>query len=275
MSDVPTNPVAWLLGLLDAAGSGPVGKGATVRQCPAHPDESPSMSVGQGSDGRALIKCHGGCDWRAILAALTLPPRYLREPPPVAPADYAQAFITVSFPPLTTRAGRGPRACGYRLDAIHDYGPDHRVLRYRKGAKKEMYWETLRDGSWLPGLFGTKTSELPLYREPDVRKAVALGEPVLLVESESSVDALEGFYATTWAGGANAVQIGRLTAVAGGYPHLVVIPDNDPAGLACLATLEAAGLAPNVVFPAEGEDARDLHARVGSDQLAALIEETP
>lgn len=270
MSGETSPAVAWVLGLLDAVGSGPTGK--TVRQCPAHDDAHPSLSIGQGDDGHALIKCHAGCEWRAILAALTLPSRYLYEPPPVDPAAYAHAFVPpIAFPPLSARTGRSQQTRGYRLDAIHEYGPDHRVLRYRKGTKKEMHWETFRDGAWIPGLLGTPTSELPLYRQPDVRQGIAAGEAIALVESESSVDALRGWYATTWAGGASSVQIGRLTAVLGGYPNLIVIPDNDTAGLACLAVLTEHDLAPNVLLPAEGEDARDLHDRVGPDRFRELV----
>jgi hypothetical protein len=262
--------VAWFLGLLDAVGSHPLG--AIGRQCPAHRDAAPSLSIGQGADGKVLLRCHAGCAWSAVLAALSLPAAYLYQPPPVEPAAYVRAFVpSLTFPPLATRPGRSPQAAGYRLAAIHDYGPEHRVLRWRKGTKKHLSWETLRGGCWLPGLFGTPTSALPLYCEPDVRKAVVLGEPVLLVESESSVDALSGWYATTWAGGASSVQISRLTQIIGGYPHLVVIPDNDPAGLACLATLQARRLAPHVLLPAAGEDARDLYGRVGTAAFTGMI----
>jgi DNA primase len=110
-----------------------------------------------------------------------------------------------------------------------------------------------------------------LYREGDVRKAIALGEVVLLVESESSVDALTGHYATTWPGGASSVQIGRLTSVLGGYERLVVIPDVDPAGLAALDTLRAAGRAPHVIIAGPGEDARDLLSRVGRAEFELLV----
>jgi hypothetical protein len=55
---------------------------------------------------------------------------------------------------------------------------------------------------------------------------------------------------------------------------LIVIPDNDPAGLACLASLKAAGLAHRVLLPAPGEDARELHRRVGADQFTTLLQET-
>ena len=39
--------------------------------CPAHDDQHQSLSV-RHRDGRWLIKCHAGCNWREIIAALDL-----------------------------------------------------------------------------------------------------------------------------------------------------------------------------------------------------------
>jgi hypothetical protein len=41
----------------------------TVR-CPAHNDDNPSLSIREGADGKVLVKCHAGCDQRAIITAL-------------------------------------------------------------------------------------------------------------------------------------------------------------------------------------------------------------
>jgi hypothetical protein len=40
--------------------------------CPAHRDQHPSLSVGTGNDGRALVYCHAGCDVRVVVAAVGL-----------------------------------------------------------------------------------------------------------------------------------------------------------------------------------------------------------
>src|SRR5690242_6321372 len=40
--------------------------------CPAHEDREPSLSLAEGSDGRALLTCHRGCPVDAIAAALGL-----------------------------------------------------------------------------------------------------------------------------------------------------------------------------------------------------------
>jgi putative DNA primase/helicase len=53
--------------LKDASRSG---DGWTAR-CPAHDDRHNSLSVHH-RDGCWLLKCHAGCDWRAIVAALVL-----------------------------------------------------------------------------------------------------------------------------------------------------------------------------------------------------------
>ena len=49
----------------------PARKGWSVR-CPAHDDRRPSLSIAEGDDGRALVRCHTGCTVGAICAALGL-----------------------------------------------------------------------------------------------------------------------------------------------------------------------------------------------------------
>jgi hypothetical protein len=41
-----------------------------IAKCPAHEDHKPSLSISEGADGRALVKCHAGCRLDAVLAAL-------------------------------------------------------------------------------------------------------------------------------------------------------------------------------------------------------------
>jgi hypothetical protein len=66
-------PVENLVERLHAKHSG---KG-WIAKCPAHDDRKPSLSINEGADGRALIKCHAGCDNTAILASLGMKPRDL------------------------------------------------------------------------------------------------------------------------------------------------------------------------------------------------------
>lgn len=48
------------------------GEGGWTARCPAHPDREASLSVGQGDDGRVLLKCFAGCSAEEIVAAIGL-----------------------------------------------------------------------------------------------------------------------------------------------------------------------------------------------------------
>jgi len=39
-------------------------------RCPAHDDRNPSLSIGTGDDGRALVTCHAGCATADVLSAI-------------------------------------------------------------------------------------------------------------------------------------------------------------------------------------------------------------
>jgi hypothetical protein len=268
---IDTTAYEWFSELLDIIGSRPVR--GRPRQCPAHDDPSPSLAVNAGSDGRVLVKCYAGCSLGDILTALHCTPSRLNRPAPISPAKYIIAVkLNISFPAMTLRQGH-PSSRGSRLEAIHEYGGGQWLLeRWRSpGGQKDLLWETVRNGQRIPGLLGVPLHRLPLYRESEVRQGVALGDPVLVVESESSVDALKGWFATTWAGGASAVNVRRLRDVLGGYDRIVVIPDNDVAGLRVRDTLTAVGLAPHVVLPDPDEDARDLYRRLGARKFTDVV----
>jgi len=241
------------------------------RQCPAHQDAAPSLSVAAGDGGQVLLHCHAGCTLDEILRALHIADRHLFTPSPLTPADHVAILgLALEFP--TLRHADHGRGHGRKpLVAVHNYG-DFQLLRYRHPSTgaKDLSWER-RDahGVWIPGLGGTSLAELPLYQERQVRMAVAAGEVVIVVESESSVDALThaGAYATTWAGGASTPQLHRLVEVLADSSVLVV-PDRDPAGLRCgeqvADALRASGAQVGVLLPdEEGDDARDLLNRHG------------
>jgi putative DNA primase/helicase len=45
--------------------------GATwMARCPAHDDREPSLSISSRRDGKILVRCHAGCDQRAVIAIL-------------------------------------------------------------------------------------------------------------------------------------------------------------------------------------------------------------
>lgn len=267
----------WLTGLLDAIGSQPV-DGRNPRQCPAHNDPSPSLSVGAGNGGRALVFCHAGCSLQNIARALRIPTGWLVHPPSMSPAEHvSRRALAVRFPPVEHQGH--PATRGMRLEAMHPYGR-HRLLRWRHPVTraKDIGWETLdAAGAWIPGLLGTHTRDLPLYREANIRAAVSMGAPVYIVESESSVDAFMEYAlpATTWAGGASVPNLHRLREVLRDG-HVVSVPDNDPPGLECARRVRAAldGHAASFreVLPPHDQDARDLLDAHGPDALEEVDE---
>jgi hypothetical protein len=55
--------------ILRALGGRAHGRGSLCC-CPAHADRDPSLSVSEGRDGRLLLHCFAGCDFRDVLASL-------------------------------------------------------------------------------------------------------------------------------------------------------------------------------------------------------------
>jgi hypothetical protein len=267
--------VSWFTGVLGALGSQHSGR---KWQCPGHAlagEHSLALVVTASDDGRLLLFCHAGCGWRDIFRALRLPPSALTSPPPVEPARYATVYLRgVTFPP--PRYVGSPAERGFRFEAEHPYGDPTPVawkvrLRHPSGAK-EITWESLNPKlERVPGLLGRRQADLPMYRISDVRIAVAAGETVLLVESESSVDTLvkAGWYATTWAGGAADPPLEQIRDLLGEHREVVLIPDHDDAGLACAAKL--APVVPRRLLGEPSEDARDLLARLGPDGFRKAV----
>jgi hypothetical protein len=272
-----TDPARWVRDLLQALGSARHGK---KLQCPAHGltgEHTVSLSVETGDHGRCLIYCHAGCTWRDVLRALKLPPSALTVRPPTPPARHARAYLPrIAFPPPKAGGGSAPER-GFRFESEHPYGDDVWLVRLRHpSGAKEITWESRNPhGERVPGLLGRRTRDLPLYREREVRMAVAAYETVVVVESESSVDALRkaGLYACTWAGGAGAPNTDRLAGVLAHAENVVIVPDMDAAGIECLAKIRPVLPSARVVVGDEGEDARDLLVRIGPDAFRNRITE--
>ena len=270
----------WFIGYLTASGSGRSGR---TWQCPAHKDASPSLSVAEGYDGIVLLHCFAGCATESILWSLGLGVGLLFEPHPYPPERVlAHQAKPPAYPPIRPSSGsRSKSSRGHVLEVVHHvYVPDVIRLERRRYAdnSKDCSWGWKTLGGWNDAV-GLDLSKLPVYQEDQVLMAVASGEPVVLCESESSVDALmqAGMYATTWAGGASSPQIHALrTALSGG--RVILIPDNDEAGLLCRDRL-IDGLHDvcdiSILLPAEDDDARDLLTQWGPRRLREAIADLP
>lgn len=47
-------------------------EGQYMACCPAHPDKSPSLAVGEGTEGRVILHCYAGCSAHDIVTAIGL-----------------------------------------------------------------------------------------------------------------------------------------------------------------------------------------------------------
>lgn len=175
------------------------GSGATAK-CPAHDDRRNSLSVGEGDEGRALLKCHAGCSSDEIVARLGLAAADLFVPRQAAKqvvAEYAYR-----------------NAAGTALYVVERREPKDFRQRRPDGA-----------GGWIWNLQGVEP--LP-YRLPEMLAAPL--ETIVIVEGEKDADRLAelGFIATTNSGGAGKWRPELSRHFAG--RKVVIIPDNDDAG---------------------------------------------
>jgi hypothetical protein len=266
----------WLCSYLEATGAHHQGH---VWQCPAHEDASPSLAVNAGDGGVALFYCHAGCRGEDVIRALGLDWQSAMRGRPESPLEAAARLERFPhYPQVVYRSRGGSAAHGQPLTTAHHvYVQDEVRLERRRFADgyKEIRWEHREGPYWEMGLGGRPLSSLPLYMDAYVLQARALDEPIVLCESESSVDALidAGIYATTWAGGAATPQFSALRASLTGS-RVAWIPDNDPAGLKCSkavveALQEICQLA--VIVPDSGQDARDLLTSTSPERLRDRI----
>lgn len=184
--------------------------GATVSaRCSSHEDQRPSLSLAQGDDGKALLRCHAGCSIEAVVEALDL-----------------------RMSDLFTESSRGS-VTGCYTYTDEEGAPLYRVLRL---TPKSFSQERLEEGEWKPGMRDVRRV---LYGLPRVAHAFNNGETVYVVEGEADADALsahEDLCVTTLLGGANKWRDEYLDFFKG--LDVVVIADNDEPGRAHATMLQ-------------------------------------
>lgn len=251
----PSEPVVRLLDKLDGIRRSGAG---WMARCPAHDDQTASLAVANGDDGRCLAHCHAGCSLEAVLAAVQL-----------APAD----LFAQPRPETLPRARR-------RIVATYDYadaagGLAYQVVRY---APKDFRQRRPDGDGWTWSLNGVE--RVP-YRLPELLAAPA-DTTVYIPEGERDVDALiaAGAVATCNAGGAGKWPATFAPHLAG--RRVVILPDNDEPGrvhaeqvrvslgeVATVHVLELPGL------PDKGDVSDWLEAGGSVEQLAELAVGAP
>lgn len=200
-----TSPIDRVLDALTDHGCSPRRNGSSsTAKCPAHEDREPSLSVGVGDDGRALLTCHAGCKLEDVLGELGL--------------EMSDLF-----------ADGGNRRFDGGPVVKYEYRNENGTLLYvveRHAGKRFRQWRPV-DGKkvWKLG----DVERVP-YRLPEVLEGVRAGRWVVVVEGEKDVHNLEGvgIVATCNAGGAGKWR--REWAAWFEEAKVAIIPDNDTVG---------------------------------------------
>ena len=214
-------------------------------RCPAHDDQRPSLSIGAGEDGRALVKCHAGCSVDAVCASVGLRVRDLmptadkllinsvnvngnrlgpeKTAKPLTPTPAGKTFATARDAVAELERRHGPRSVLWTYHDAHG-APVGVVVRWNLLDGRKDIRPASRDGNdWR---IGGMPEPRPLYRLPDLADA----NRVYVCEGEKAADALRsiGMVATTSAHGCSSPGKADWRPLAG--KEIIILPDNDSAG---------------------------------------------
>ncbi len=249
--------VQRVLDALEAHGCNPRKSGAGfMARCPAHADHNPSLSVGEGSDGKAVVHCHADCTVEQVLGLLGLTLADLFE-------EQRDDRVRETRYPIREASG-ALVATHVRRD-----GPDG----------KRFHWE--RDGK--SSLGGMRCASLPLYGS-ELVAGMPADEPVIVTEGEKACDAarFHGLNSVATVTGAASCPDRSVLGVLAGR-DVVLWPDSDEPGASHMQKVAARldGIARSIrVFKwagaPQGGDAADYFANGGtSEGLRAEVAKAP
>lgn len=207
-------PVDLILEKLSSAQK--TGNGWTAR-CPAHEDRSPSLSIREGDDGRALLKCHAGCSFQEICTAVGL-----------TPAEMMSARDERPFHNHSSSKGRSGMEAHSKIVRTYNYQDETGKLIFqvvRMDPKTFRQRQPKLGGGWTWSVKGVR--ELP-FQLPELLADGSL--PVWITEGEKDVLNLArlGMLATCNAGGAGKWTSEHAEFLRG--RDVIILPDNDEVG---------------------------------------------
>ncbi len=236
---------------------GSKGKG-NAWQCPAHPDNNPSLSIGHRKDRKGVVLyCHVGCDPKDVVQALGLTMQDLFDEP-MEKRERPQEVAQYHY-------------CDERGELLLT------VKRYEPGHNGERKTFRQYDADGRPKVSHVRKV---LYRLPEVLEAAERGELVYVVEGEKDADNLaeQGVTATCSIGGAGKWR-DEYTASLKGAEEVWIIADKDVPGRKHAAqiaeSLTRAQISFRVFEAAKGKDVSDhLSHNLGPESLVP-VELTP
>jgi len=231
-----------------------------VAKCPAHPDDKPSLSIGEGKNGGIVLHCHAGCTAEKIVASIGITMRDI-------------------MPQETTKPKQR------KVVATYDYEdesgrPVYCVKRYEP---KDFRQGKYANGRYVANMDGVK--RVP-FRLPNIIKAAKEGRPVFVVEGEKDVLTAEkmGAVATCNAGGAGKWQ-DEWVEYFKGVREVYVIADNDGKeknypgqrhAYHVRESMRKAGIKATALIMPEGKDLTEWHERGhGKKDLAEIVRNLP
>lgn len=244
MSSKPqAETIAWQLGKAKKQGGG------FMCRCPAHEDRNPSLYVADGENGGLILKCHAGCTYSAILAAIKA--RGLIDsaallPPRSPESDDGRDELSIIVPVPTS----APNLDWTKLGK----SPPTSLYAYRDGAGALLHyvgrWDSAGGRKEIrPVLFGGANNgqgEWALRGFPAPRPLYGLEHlaknpeaPVLVVEGEKAAEAarslLPDWVVVSWSGGASSVAKAAWDPLRG--RAVTLWPDNDEPGKKAMAEI--------------------------------------
>ncbi|MDC0934646.1 AAA family ATPase [Pirellulales bacterium] len=263
--------------------------------CPAHEDRRPSLSITEGVDRRALVRCHVGCSADAVCGALGLRVADLMPDSPSTTSTElpngrgkqqngrqcstkpAKVYPTAKAAIEALEGRHGKRSAHWTyLDAEGE--PVGVVVRWNlPDGKKDIRPVAKQEDTWR---IGGMPDPRPLYCLPDLADA----KQVFIVEGEKAADAARaiGLVATTSAHGSQSADKADWTPLAG--KECVILPDQDQPGekyanatATILAKLEPAAVVkvarlPNLPEHGDIADWIDAQADVDVAELRREVE---
>ena len=175
-------------------------------------DKNPSLSIGEGPDGKVLLHCHTGCTVPDIARAL----------------DLRLVDLFPDKPPSVAHISGGKR-----VKAEYNYYDADGTLVFQvvRFEPKTFRQRQPNGADWVWNLHGI--THRPLYMLPQVRAAIAAGKPVWIVEGEKDAENLQWEVdgAVTCNSGGAGKWSGEYDLQLDGATDIRIIADNDPVGL--------------------------------------------